>query len=146
MKRFALLLATAAVYISGLLVLNIGFAGATPPPGLDCSKSGLTAKEQIQCGACGAAGDASTASACNPGAATGSVGKTVRTIINLISLAAGAAAVIMLMIGGFKYATSSGNADAAKSARSTITYALLGLVIVGVAQIIVQFVIHNTAQ
>jgi ABC-type Fe3+ transport system permease subunit len=39
--------------------------------------------------------------------------------------------------------TSSGNPEATKSARNTITYALIGLVIVALAQLMVHFVLSN---
>jgi hypothetical protein len=49
----------------------------------------------------------------------------------------------MLIYGGFKYITSGGDEQSTKSARDTIIYALVGLVIVAFAQIIVKFVLHN---
>jgi len=66
--------------------------------------------------------------------------KTINSIINLFSLIVGAASVIMIIYGGFKYITSGGNDDATKSAKNTILYALVGLIIVLVAQTIVKFV------
>lgn len=65
----------------------------------------------------------------------------IRTVINLFSLVVGVAAVIMVIVGGFKYITSSGDSTAVNGAKNTILYALVGLVIVLLAQVIVQFVI-----
>lgn len=73
-----------------------------------------------------------------------SVGKLIRTIINVLSIIIGAIAVIMIIIGGFRYITSGGSAEGTKAARQTIVYAIVGLVIVALAQIIVHFVLNNT--
>jgi hypothetical protein len=51
-----------------------------------------------------------------------------------------------LIYGGFKYITSGGDESGAKSARNTIIYAVVGLVIVALAQFIVKFVINNVGQ
>ena len=50
---------------------------------------------------------------------------------NLISIALGFAAIIlflMLILGGFKYITSGGNPEKAAGAKATLTYAILGMV------------------
>lgn len=55
----------------------------------------------------------------------------------LISLA-GIALFVMLTIGGFKYLTSAGNAEAVQKAKDTMFYAIIGLVIMVCAVIIMQ--------
>jgi hypothetical protein len=49
----------------------------------------------------------------------------------------------MVMIGGVKYITSNGNSEKASSAKDTIMYAVIGLVVVAIAQIIVAFVLNR---
>jgi len=71
-----------------------------------------------------------------------SVTSIIRKVINVLSVIIGAIAVVMIIIGGFRYITSAGNPEQAKGARSTILYAIIGLVIVAVAQIIVRFVLN----
>jgi amino acid transporter len=105
---------------------------------LNCDNP-ATPAEQIKCGACGASGQP----AC-PAAPNNDIGDTVRTIVNTLSLFAGAIAVIMIIIGGFRYITSGGKEEGVKSAKNTILYAIIGLVVVGLAQIIVHFVLNNT--
>ena len=56
----------------------------------------------------------------------------------------GAVSVIMIIIGGFKYVTSNGDASSTKSAKDTVMYALIGLLLVGFAQTLVRFVWSNT--
>ena len=50
----------------------------------------------------------------------------------------------MIMVGGFKYITSGGDSGKISSAKATIIYALVGLVIVAMAQFIVRFAIRTT--
>ncbi len=71
----------------------------------------------------------------------GTVSGIVTTTINILSLAVGIIAVIMLIVGGFKYITSGGDSGKVTSAKNSIVYAVIGLVIVALAQIIVQFVL-----
>lgn len=51
--------------------------------------------------------------------------------------ATGSFAVIMIVIGGFRYVSSAGNEDLAEAAKETITKAVIGLVIVLLAYVIV---------
>lgn len=67
--------------------------------------------------------------------------KVVSAIINIFSIFVGVAAVIMIIIGGFKYILSSGDSNSTTSAKNTILYAIIGLVIVFFAQVIVKFVL-----
>jgi hypothetical protein len=50
----------------------------------------------------------------------------------------------MIIIGGFRYITSGGKQESVTSAKNTILYAIIGLVIVALAQIIVRFVLSNS--
>lgn len=76
---------------------------------------------------------------------TGRLTSLVNTVINLFSAVVGIAAVIMLIVGGFKYITSAGDSGKASSAKNTIIYAVVGLVVVALAQFIVKFVLDKTA-
>lgn len=67
--------------------------------------------------------------------------KVIRVALQLLSIVAGVIAVIMLVVAGFKYITSQGDANSAASARNTLLYAIVGVVIVAFAQIIVKFVL-----
>jgi hypothetical protein len=57
-------------------------------------------------------------------------------------MVAGAAAVVMLIIGGFRYIVSAGNETAVGEARKTIIYAIVGLIIVAVSQVLVHYVLN----
>lgn len=54
---------------------------------------------------------------------------------------AGAISVIFVIVGGIQYITSAGSPDAAKKAKTTITMALAGLVLVLCASLIINFTI-----
>lgn len=68
----------------------------------------------------------------------------ITTVVDILSLIVGAVSVIMIIIGGLRYITSGGDSGNVASAKNTIIYAIVGLVIVLFAQIIVNFVITET--
>ena len=69
------------------------------------------------------------------------IASVLRSVISLFSLVVGFVSVIMIMVGGFKYVTSSGDSNSISSAKNTIIYALVGLAVVALAQFIVRFVL-----
>ena len=69
---------------------------------------------------------------------------TIGNIVNILSMIVGIVAVVMIIIGGFKYVTSGGDSGSITSAKHTIIYAIVGLIIVALAQVIVRFVLSKT--
>lgn len=65
----------------------------------------------------------------------------IAQIINLVSIVVGIIAVFMVLYGGFRFLTSAGNPESTKVAKNAILYAIIGLVIVALAQVIVKFVL-----
>jgi hypothetical protein len=105
---------------------------------------------QIQGGLCqGANGNLEldstpTVSSCNNGPnGVDKVNQILRRFVNLLSGLVGVVAVIMIIIGGFRYVTSGGNDTSVTGAKNTILYAIIGLVVVALAQIIVHFVLNK---
>ncbi|MBI2592188.1 hypothetical protein HYW36_01805, partial [Candidatus Saccharibacteria bacterium] len=74
---------------------------------------------------------------------TQSLNKVVRTIINLLSVVVGVVAVIMIIVGGLRYITSGGSDTSVTGAKNTILYAIIGLIIVALAQILVRFILRQ---
>jgi hypothetical protein len=74
---------------------------------------------------------------------TDGVNKIVNLVITIFSWLVGVVSVVMIIVGGFKYVTSGGESAGVTSAKNTILYAIVGLIIVAVAQIIVHFVLGN---
>ena len=64
-----------------------------------------------------------------------------KTVANLMIFVVGIIAVIMLIIGGIRYALSGGDQSAVTSAKNTILYAIIGLVIAFLAFAAVNWVI-----
>jgi len=77
----------------------------------------------------------------DPNSSNSRINKILTQVLNIFSIVVGFTAVIMIMIGGFRYITSGGDSSNTASAKNTILYAVIGLVIVAFAQIIVQFVL-----
>lgn len=64
-------------------------------------------------------------------------------ILNTFTFIIGAIAVLMIVIGGLRYTLSNGDAAALTSAKNTILYAAVGLVLAAMANAIVNFVLTN---
>lgn len=74
-----------------------------------------------------------------------SINNLLKNIVNIISAVVGVVAVIMIIVGGFKYITSGGESSNVSGAKNTIIYAIIGLVIVALAQIVVFFVLNQSS-
>ena len=70
----------------------------------------------------------------------GQVNGIIKTIVEVLLMAVGAISIIMIVIGGILFALSSGDAQKAAKARSTILYAVVGLIVSIFASAIVNFV------
>lgn len=62
--------------------------------------------------------------------------RILQTIVGLIAL-------FTLIIAGLTYITSGGDSGKTKSAKDRILYAVIGLVVVALAEVIVQFVLNR---
>jgi hypothetical protein len=120
MKRFKQLI-LAAFVVTGVGVM------ALPPP----SASAVDVFKQ-----CGTNKDAAVCKSTGDDATN-----MVKVIVNMLLYVLGIIAVIMIIIGGIRYTTSGGDAPGLKSARDTIIYAVVGLVIAIMSFAIVNFVL-----
>lgn len=68
---------------------------------------------------------------------------TVVKIINTILVILGIVAVIMIIVGGFRYVLSGGDASNVTAAKNTIMYAVIGLIVAVLAYAIVNFVLNS---
>ena len=69
----------------------------------------------------------------------------VGRIISLVIQFLGLIAVIIILIGGFKWMTSGGDSEKIKSARQLMTNGIIGLVIIVLAYAIVTFILKKLA-
>jgi hypothetical protein len=99
---------------------------------------------QGSCGACSASG-ASGSSACENNGSDPIAGSNgiLSKVTYIISYLAGAAAVILIIISGFMFATANGDASKVANARTSLIYAVVGMVIVIMSQSIIVFVINK---
>ena len=70
-----------------------------------------------------------------------SIEKTIGNIISTVIGILGIVCVIIIIMGGVQYMTSSGDAGKVKKAKDTILYGVIGLIICVLAFAITQFVI-----
>ncbi len=66
---------------------------------------------------------------------------SISAAINILSLAVGIAAVVMLIAAGLKFVTAGGEANKIAGAKNSIIYALIGVIVVALAQFVVRFVL-----
>lgn len=95
--------------------------------------------DEIKKGACEVAGNCTK----TPGK---TLNETIASIINLLSVIAGVLAVIFIIIAGLKYITSAGKQESVASAKKTLVYAVIGLIVVALSQILVRFVLSNATK
>lgn len=69
--------------------------------------------------------------------------RIIELMVNIFSIVIGIVATIMIMVGGYRYITSGGDSSKTASAKNTIIYAIIGLVIVALAQFLVHFVLSS---
>lgn len=81
----------------------------------------------------------------NNTAVTSAVGTLATKVVDIFTIIVGAASVIMIIYGGFRYITSGGSSERVGAAKNTLIYAIIGLIIVGLAQILVHFVLSQAA-
>lgn len=97
------------------------------------------AKDQACSGANLAGADCSATNASN------GVSTLIKAVINILSIIIGIAAVIVIILSGLKYITSGGDSNGVSNAKNTLTYALVGLAVAALAQILVNFVLFQVA-
>jgi len=73
------------------------------------------------------------------------VSNTLGTMINVFSAIIGFIAVIMIIVAGLQFMTANGNTQNITKARTSLMYAIIGLIIVVLAQALVHFVINQAS-
>lgn len=63
--------------------------------------------------------------------------------VTIMSYIVGFASVLMVMVGGLKFITANGDPNSVSSARNTVLYALIGVVVFLSSQLIVRFVVSR---
>jgi len=123
-KKIVSIVFAAALLLAPVMISNTGFALFDNAKGEACA--GLAVSDTGKCGDGGS-----------------TINKVLKNVLNVMTVIIGLIAVIMIIVGGTKFITSGGDSGKVSSARSTLISAVVGLVIVALAQIVVQFVLKN---
>ena len=73
----------------------------------------------------------------------GNLGNVIVDITNTLLFIIGAVAVIMIIVGGIRYVISNGDSAQITSAKNTILYAVVGIIVALLAYAIVNFFITS---
>jgi hypothetical protein len=125
------------IRISALALVGLLFCAA--PLWLAPPVQALTANQQQVCEAIGSDKDCTKTEGTD-------INSTIATVLNLFSTLIGVVAVLMIMYAGFKYTTAAGDSSKIASAKNTLIYAVIGLIVAALAKVIVRFTIHQAAQ
>ena len=114
------------------VVGNCGSNSFNPPPGFTCKSAMIT---NLVC-------DMRTWGMIpQPSNVPGDFNQSIKNTTDWILGFVGMIAVLMLIWGGINYLTSAGDEDKARMGKKTISYAIIGLVVAGIAYAIVDVII-----
>ena len=123
-----------SLFALGLATALPAAAGAVQPDG-DCGKA-VNIVEGVDC-----AKGAKTQQTLFEEDADGN--SLFKTVTNVLLFLIGAVSVIMLIVGGLRYVLSNGDSSAVTSAKNTILYAVIGIIVALLAYAIVNFVVGS---
>jgi len=86
-----------------------------------------------------------SAASCSGDTTNNTLQSVTTTVVNLLSLLVGILSTIMLAFGAYFGIVSSGGSDTGKRAKNAVLYALVGLVIVAIAQVVVRVVLGKAS-
>ncbi|HSX36072.1 MAG TPA: hypothetical protein VLH84_04015 [Patescibacteria group bacterium] len=135
MKRFI----NPIIMTISLVALLCGITGLVGAPAAFADASADAAKQQA-CAGIGGTFVAATKSCTTTGP---SINGTLPVVINILSIIVGIAAVICMIVAGFKYITSGGDGNKVASAKNTIVYGVIGIIVTALAQTLVKVVLNK---
>jgi hypothetical protein len=151
-QRLLSLFASLSIVVATVLVFAAPVAAApTTPGGTGGNGAGATSgtSNSSSNGGVNVFNDACSGATTSGGAICGAndSGKglpdLLKVIINTMIFLVGTIAVVMIVIGGVKYVVSNGEASQLQSAKNTVLYSVIGLVIAISAFAIVNFVLDK---
>lgn len=135
LKRFVLSAATLGIVFAPALIAAPVYADTNPNTDINgslCFGSNLVVSTSK-----------GSTDQCQTGSGEGTLNDLLAKVINIFSAVVGVIAVLMIIVGGLRYITSGGDSGKVSAAKTTIIYALVGLVVVALAQLIVHFVLNQ---
>jgi len=139
-KKLIFVSGSSLVFAAAVLVPSVSVEAVGPPAAKGCANNNVADSINQGANATGSSAD------CNNGTTlTTGVSNLAKTITTDFSILVGAISVIMIIFAGFKYITSGGSNENTNSARNILMYAVIGLVIAVIAQLIVHLVINSAS-
>lgn len=86
--------------------------------------------------------DGSTSAVCSS-TKTDNLSTYIKTIVDVLLFVLGTVSVITIIVSGIRYTTSHGDAKAVQSAKDTLLYAVIGLIVAIMSYAIVNFVVEQ---
>ena len=123
--------------VAGLLAAPLLVVGSASAQEVDIQGNLCQGGGNVQLGDDGSCADAT-------GGSEEGLNALIRNIVNIFSIIVGIVAVVMIIVGGFRYITSGGDSGNVTGAKNTILYAIVGLIIVALSQFIVRFVLSKS--
>lgn len=80
--------------------------------------------------------------ACNTGGGN-PIERIIKNITNVVSAVVGIAAVIMIIVGGISMMLAGGDTQKFANGRNTVLYAVIGIIVVVLAQALVRFILSR---
>lgn len=138
-KRYLLVASTA-------LMLFVPTVGITAMASAACTGVSSSVETGVNFATSGTTNQGTNPDYCSSSNADAGAIKTLAgKITNIFSIIVGAASVIMIIYGGFRYITSGGESGRVGAAKNALLYAIVGLIIVALAQLIIHFVLSQTS-
>lgn len=136
MKRITTIIASLALLagLSTAVFIPVPAYAANPNSQSLCEGAGGTWKVD---------NSAPSGGTCSNGDGSRTVPGTLQQVTNVLIFLVGAISVLMIIIGGVRYVTSNGEQAGTKSAKDTILYAIIGLVVAFMAYAVVNFVVTS---
>jgi hypothetical protein len=94
---------------------------------------------------CEGVGAASGGSGCTPTSGVKDINSVIKTALRIFQSVVGLIAVIMMITAGLRFITSSGDSAKVTSARNTLLYGAVGIVVVALSEVIIQFALNQTS-
>ena len=137
--KFIMGMAGLVLTVATLVVTNTAQASALTPPLIVASNSSISTSD-----ACAGLEQIDSKQGCSTSGS--GVSSIVKAAVSILSYIVGVAAVIMVIVAGFKYVTSAGDSGRISSAKNTLVYALVGLAVAALAQVLVHLVLTDTTK
>lgn len=135
LKKIKIIIASLAITLTGTIPVLVPAAASAGIQGALCSGSESASSGQVvEGGGSGCQSDIGNAQG-------NGIKRVAGKIVTIISIVVGVISVIFIIYGGFRYITSGGDSGKVGSAKNTLIYAVIGLVVVALAQVIVNVVL-----